>query len=450
MLGQGYCAATDSPGDCGGSTRTSLATASGYWKASRHKIHSLRDCKRHCFSDCPACVFVSISKRNDDCSWYTTCPTPLQQAYGGQTYATAQVRNRSLGSKRSVLKVTAEDEADSAAVAARFPARPPVRATRYPYMYRPAPVRVPTEGASRPTMLSLDEFVDLAPWVDEFRNSSSWRELRYSTREWRTPRCNSGTSTDCEAVDALTMLFWKHEGGVSLELGGLDGVRKSETLMLSEVASFRRIVVDVGPEYRRKRRMLQPPVVGAAAAICSSPGRVHFISHAYANLVSGIVEYMPPPFLRRWYPQINQEVRKQQRADLDWDLILKRTNTSARLLPCTPLTRILDHIGIHQIHFAILDTEGSELDILRTLDWGRIRFGVLVVEVWSPTRSRPAAYRDEVLSFIRKASHGQYRVIFPDHTRGRNLWLMHRDFHAHALTARPEGSGYHAWQAVEE
>ena len=127
MLGQGYCAATDSPGDCGGSTRTSLATASGYWKASRHKIHSLRDCKRHCFSDCPACVFVSISKRNDDCSWYTTCPTPLQQAYGGQRYATAQVRNRSLGSKRSVLKVTAEDEADSAAVAARFPARPPIR-----------------------------------------------------------------------------------------------------------------------------------------------------------------------------------------------------------------------------------------------------------------------------------------------------------------------------------
>ena len=124
LLGQGYCAATDAPGDCG--DRTSglhTATVSGYWKASRYQIRSLRDCKRKCLSDCPACAYVSFSKRNNDCSWYSFCPTPLQKAHGGKSYTTAQVRNRSLASKR-ILTVTAADAADSTAVAARFPARP--------------------------------------------------------------------------------------------------------------------------------------------------------------------------------------------------------------------------------------------------------------------------------------------------------------------------------------
>ena len=75
--------------------------------------------------------------------------------------------------------------------------------------------------------------------------------------------------------------------------------------------------------------------------------------------------------------------------------------------------------------------------------------GVLLVEAWSPFGSRPREYSGEVTSFMLNETGGQYRQLFPDALRSRNLWFMHRDFTAYARTPREVGWGFHAWRQPE-
>lgn len=111
LLGQGYCATTDGEGDCANGLI-------GSWSASQHGITNLAQCAAKCRT-CSACNYVSFSRKNNDCSWFAACATPLQHAFGGLTYRTAQVHNRTVARSR-VLEVTARNRADSALVAERF------------------------------------------------------------------------------------------------------------------------------------------------------------------------------------------------------------------------------------------------------------------------------------------------------------------------------------------
>ena len=45
-----------------------------------------------------------------------------------------------------------------------------------------------------------------------------------------------------------------------------------------------------------------------------------------------------------------------------------------------PLSSILGQLGARHINFFSLDVEGGELSVLQTLDFGRVRFDVIVVE----------------------------------------------------------------------
>jgi hypothetical protein len=94
----------------------------------------------------------------------------------------------------------------------------------------------------------------------------------------------------------------------------------------------------------------------------------------------------------------------------------------------TPLQSILDELRLPRVNLLVLDTEGSELQILRTVDWRRTRFDLLVIEATAAT-SVPG-YADALATYVRAASRGGY-VVTPSVTRGvrgRDLWLRHREF----------------------
>ena len=209
--------------------------------------------------------------------------------------------------------------------------------------------------------MNLAEFVDLAPWVHRFR-APRWRTLDAAPWNRSMPHCNL-RETDCEAIDALQLLFWKHKGGVTLELGGLDGDIMSETKLLSDVAGFKRIVIE---ETHITGEAPKPkPQWSASTAVCSSPGLMHYIGD---GAVGGIVEFMPDTFLKMWYPSLLDTkmaaARRPERAgkQMDWGAVdFKAKQIAATEVVCTSLTAILDHVGISHIHFGILDTEGAEL-----------------------------------------------------------------------------------------
>ena len=74
--------------------------------------------------------------------------------------------------------------------------------------------------------------------------------------------CSQHTASDCEASDALQLLFWGRMGGVALELGGLDGMRHSQTALLAEALGWRRIIIEASVGYRESRQKVRhPPIV---------------------------------------------------------------------------------------------------------------------------------------------------------------------------------------------
>jgi len=87
---------------------------------------------------------------------------------------------------------------------------------------------------------------------------------------------------------------------------------------------------------------------------------------------------------------------------------------------CVPLHQVLNRANIRHVNYFILDTEGAELDILKTIDWSTVRFDVLTVE--TEVKRRPKNYREDVSRFLR--AHGYDHVM----DKGRNSWYVHRNF----------------------
>ena len=207
LLGQGYCAATDAPGDCGGGrSGTATATASGYWKASLHRIRTFHDCKRKCLADCPACVYVSFSWRNGNCSWYDSCPMPLQTGHdqGGRHYQTAQVRNGTLMRQLSKGDRTLQLPVEST--------KPPMLPhSKHRFSYKPFAVSEPFDNACK-SKVKLPRYT-AAEQHSMFRGLCEKGAAGYAdlVRSF-TPGIETKTYADCAVVGSGGILLGSRKG----------------------------------------------------------------------------------------------------------------------------------------------------------------------------------------------------------------------------------------------
>lgn len=249
---------------------------------------------------------------------------------------------------------------------------------------------------------------------------SAWHE------RWRKSglvRDRLGGTTDCEARDAAVVAFCNRTHGVAMELGGLDGMRFSETLKLSRVVpGLKRVIVEGNPMHRERRRTKAPDVVGVQAAICDSSSTYLHFMHGRLAEVSGIVEFLPPRLLGKYHTPLQKDLK---RAHGDWAGVEWSRFNHTRVL-CTPLQRLLDALELTHVDFFLLDTEGAELNVLRSVDFAKVTFGVLSVETKHDASLASLRFVRDVQRYVDKASGGAYRTLFNE--RGRNVWFVHRDF----------------------
>ena len=112
--------------------------------------------------------------------------------------------------------------------------------------------------------------------------------------------------------------------------------------------------------------------------------------------------------MRRWYPELAERYRD---SGGDWKKVAwSSVRTPHEKLPCVPLNKIFDELGVHHVDLFILDVEGAELAALETLEWDKVRINVLVVEV--NAKHRPPGYVDLVIEAVQRGSHGEYDVVF--------------------------------------
>jgi hypothetical protein len=90
-------------------------------------------------------------------------------------------------------------------------------------------------------------------------------------------------------------------------------------------------------------------------------------------------------------------------------------------IPCIPLSDIFAEADVHHINFFVLDTEGSEFSILRTIDWSLITFDVIVIETAASVRY--ANYSEDIAAYLLPLNYEQVHPI-----SGRNSWFKRIDF----------------------
>eukprot|EP00929_Paragymnodinium_shiwhaense_P057771 TRINITY_DN28927_c0_g1_i1.p1 TRINITY_DN28927_c0_g1~~TRINITY_DN28927_c0_g1_i1.p1 ORF type:complete len:394 (-),score=30.04 TRINITY_DN28927_c0_g1_i1:5-1144(-) len=253
---------------------------------------------------------------------------------------------------------------------------------------------------------SLRRSSDAAAWVER-------------TRQWfQSHRCRQTRNpSDCETHEALRAAFWGMEEGLVLELGGLDGLKRSESHPLFKLHNFRRVLVEADLSWRRHRQKVSKDALSIAAAICAEPGHVHYI-HGPRPECQGLVEFMSDAYLKDAHPKLWTVMQEQGRA---WDSLTLPKGYRFQRVSCVPLGDLLQAVKVPVIDFFVLDVESAELNLLKTVNWNAVRVNVMVVEC---TGGRFAEIRDFMLS---DATGGQFELLF-DRQIGRNIWFRHKEF----------------------
>ena len=220
-------------------------------------------------------------------------------------------------------------------------------------------------------------------------------------------------STDNEAVDAIQKFFWGQQNGIVLELGGADGNEASESLPLMSHLGWHRVLIEGSPVYTKDIAQRAPDALSLNCAVCAQEGIVHYASR---GLVSGILEFMQPSFLTTFYPDLKNVTDNKIVHRSAW----KNYTRFVTPVHCYPLSKILHHVNLTHINYFILDTEGSELEILKTILWDRIRFDIVTIE--TEKSMRPLFYTENITAYM--SERGYVHLM----NKGRNSWYKHRDF----------------------
>ena len=151
--------------------------------------------------------------------------------------------------------------------------------------------------------------------------------------------------------------FPEKKTGIYLELGAMDGLKYSNTLLFSQIG-WTGILIEANPIMAMKLCENRPNDRSFNYAITPTTGTTEFsvANHEACGAVNQI---------------INDEMRK------------KRHLTCEKIeVACCPLRNIVDSKSYPKIDFWSLDVEGSELECLESFDW-TIQVDVIMVEMLS-------------------------------------------------------------------
>lgn len=177
---------------------------------------------------------------------------------------------------------------------------------------------------------------------------------RYRGRQW----------FGLDELDRKLAPYIAATAGTFVELGGYDGLDQTNTLWL-ERRGWRGVLIEAVPDFAAACRKNRPlaKVFNAACVSRDHPGgEVELHQVGLMSLVAGA---RAPAEQEEW-------IRRGEQ-------VQKISRSSCRAAART-LSSILDEAGVTQVDLLSLDVEGSELDVLDGLDWGRHAPTWLLVE----------------------------------------------------------------------
>lgn len=156
-----------------------------------------------------------------------------------------------------------------------------------------------------------------------------------------------------ELLDTLVFLGYKR--GVFVEIGAWDGVCFSNTLFFERERKWTGINIEPLPDKYEQLVRNRPNSINLNVAINDVEGETDFLSiSGDTGMLSGIAK--------------NYDVRHLRRIEME------TTEYNTRATTINVATRRLDSIfrehSIQRVHYLSIDAEGSEMNIVRSIDFG--------------------------------------------------------------------------------
>ncbi|CAB9520364.1 expressed unknown protein [Seminavis robusta] len=190
----------------------------------------------------------------------------------------------------------------------------------------------------------------------------------------------------------IQLHFYLHTicAGIYIELGAMEGITFSNTYFLNQHFDWKGVLIEASPTMAAhipKHRTNEIAII--TAGVCHEPQTLHFINNNGST--SGFWEFASHAFRQTWWGSTNLEDFKQH-----------------QVIPvqCTPMAELLKQHAHHIRHYDLLslDVEGAELEVLQSIDFITVGFGVIVVE--ADSRNIP---KDQA---VRELLHAQgYRMV---------------------------------------
>lgn len=158
--------------------------------------------------------------------------------------------------------------------------------------------------------------------------------------------------------------FNKKECGFFVDIGASDGVEISNTFFLEKKRNWSGICVE---PIKEKFDLLQKNRNSINLNICISnfEGETEFTQiDGYANMLSGISDKYHKTHIERIQGEVNHYGGK-----------INKININVK-----PLQKIFDEYNITKVDFCSIDTEGSELDIIKSIDFEKTEIEVFIIE----------------------------------------------------------------------
>ncbi len=152
--------------------------------------------------------------------------------------------------------------------------------------------------------------------------------------------------------------------GVFVEIGANDGVKLSNTYYFEQLGNWTGIAIEPLPTTYKKLQANRTCVT-VHGCVCDYDGETSFLAiEGACEMLSG----MPDRYDRRH----ERRIRKN----------LKRHAGVAReiVVPCFTLSTLLARHDIRRVDYLSVDTEGGELEILRSIDFAGFEIDVISVE----------------------------------------------------------------------
>jgi FkbM family methyltransferase len=155
-------------------------------------------------------------------------------------------------------------------------------------------------------------------------------------------------------------VFPGKEEGVFVDVGANDGVTLSNSYFFETKRKWTGLCVEPLPEVFEMLRESRPKSFCENVCIADAEGTLDFARVEGVDALSGIAEKMDGRHRRR--------------------IAKEKGRVEMLRLPAVRLRTLLDKHGIDRIDFLSIDTEGSELDVVRSIDFGKTSVGVICAE----------------------------------------------------------------------